>query len=311
MTTTDAGTPTEDPRRHPTHRPRSCSRPWCRLVVAAARQRQGRRRPPRPPATGAAATTAPARRLRHHRRDRRRRRPPRRRAGAPPTAATTARRRGGGKIIVGSADFPESQLLAQIYGQALAAAGFDVDYQLAIGSREVYYKAIENGEIDLVPEYTQLLLSFLTGPERRRRRQRRGAGRRAGRALPDALEVLTPSTAEDKDVIVCTEDAADKYNLTDRRACSPSSTDHHRRAARVRDPLAVRPRRLQGDLRRRVQVVRAARRPPSPTPVGRPDRLRQPVLDDVGDHDRRLRGARGRQEHGANEAVLPLCGPRS
>ena len=66
-------------------------------------------------------------------------------AGATPTTASSASTPtsggAGGTVIVGSADFPESQLLAQIYGQALAKAGFDVDYQLAIGAREVYYKA--------------------------------------------------------------------------------------------------------------------------------------------------------------------------
>ena len=34
-------------------------------------------------------------------------------------------------------------------------------------------------------------------------------------ALPDGLEVLTPSSAEDKDTIVCTQDVVDEHNLTD------------------------------------------------------------------------------------------------
>ncbi len=123
----------------------------------------------------------------------------------------------GGSITVGSADFSESQLLAQIYGQALAAVGFDVSYELAIGSREVYFSAIESGEIDLVPEYTNSLLSFVL----------RAADPNAvveatnveeqitalGEALPDGLQVLTPSTAEDKDVIVCTAEAAEEFGL--------------------------------------------------------------------------------------------------
>jgi osmoprotectant transport system substrate-binding protein len=120
-----------------------------------------------------------------------------------------------GAITVGSADFPESQLLAQIYGQALAAAGFDVSYELGIGSREVYLGAIEDGEIDLVPEYTGSLLSFLTAPDVPETETVDDQLSALGDALPDGLEVLTPSTAEDKDTMVCTQEAVDEYGLTD------------------------------------------------------------------------------------------------
>jgi osmoprotectant transport system substrate-binding protein len=124
----------------------------------------------------------------------------------------------GGSIVVGSADFPESQLLAQIYGQQLEAAGFDVSYELGIGAREVYFAAVENGEVDLVPEYTNSLLSFVLRrddpdalPDATNVEEQVAA---LGEALPDGLEVLTPSTAEDKDVIACTEDAAAEFGLT-------------------------------------------------------------------------------------------------
>ena len=125
---------------------------------------------------------------------------------------------GGGAITVGSADFPESQLLAQIYGQALAAAGFDVDFQMAIGAREIYFGAIADGEIDLVPEYTNSLLSFVIRqsdpnalPEATNVEEQVAE---LGEVLPDGLEVLTPSTAEDKDVIVCTSEVAEEFGLT-------------------------------------------------------------------------------------------------
>jgi osmoprotectant transport system substrate-binding protein len=144
-------------------------------------------------------------------------------AGSTPTSGA------GGAITVGSADFPESQLLAQIYGQALAAAGFDVDYQMAIGAREVYYKAIDSGEIDLVPEYTNSLLSFVL------RLKDPNALPTAtnvdeqitelGTVLPASLVVLTPSTAEDKDVIACTAEAAEKYSLTDLSSLAKASKD--------------------------------------------------------------------------------------
>lgn len=118
-----------------------------------------------------------------------------------------------GTIVVGSANFPESELLAQIYGQALAAAGFDVDYQLAIGSREIYFNAIAGGEIQLVPEYTNSLLSFLLAPELPDAADTGEQLVALAEALPDDLTVLTPSVAEDKDTLVCTAGVAEEHGL--------------------------------------------------------------------------------------------------
>ena len=151
-------------------------------------------------------------------------------AGVTTTAASGASTpAGGGTVVVGSADFPESQLLAQIYGQALAKAGFDVEYQLAIGAREVYFKAIESGEIDLVPEYTNSLLSFVLRLEDPNALPKatnvESQLTELAAALPPTLEVLTPSTAEDKDVISCTKEAADKYSLTDLTSLGAASKD--------------------------------------------------------------------------------------
>jgi osmoprotectant transport system substrate-binding protein len=144
-------------------------------------------------------------------------------AGGDGTTATSAAGggtapMGSGSIVVGSADFPESQLLAQIYGQSLAAAGFDVSYQLGIGAREIYFDAVESGEVDLVPEYTNSLLSFVlrrddpeATPDAANVEEQVAA---LGEVLPEGLEVLTPSTAEDKDVIVCTAETAEEFSLT-------------------------------------------------------------------------------------------------
>jgi len=119
-----------------------------------------------------------------------------------------------GTITVGSAAFPENELLAQIYGQALTAAGFDVDFELNIGSREVYIPAIESGEIDLLPEYTGNLLNYFTDPDSDATTVDEQVAA-LGESLPDGLEVLTPSTAEDKDVLTCTQDAVDEHDLSD------------------------------------------------------------------------------------------------
>ena len=63
-------------------------------------------------------------------------------------------------IHVGSFDFPESVLLAQLYGQALTNAGFHVTFSLNLGSREFVEPILEQGYLDLVPEYAGSALQF-------------------------------------------------------------------------------------------------------------------------------------------------------
>jgi osmoprotectant transport system substrate-binding protein len=65
-----------------------------------------------------------------------------------------------GKITVGSADFGESEIIANMYSRALKKAGYDVTDKFKIGTREVYIKSIENGEVDVVPEYIGTLTEY-------------------------------------------------------------------------------------------------------------------------------------------------------
>lgn len=137
--------------------------------------------------------------------------------GSTPPGTGTGGGGGGGSLTVGSANFPESELLAQIYGQALEAEGYDVSYQLNIGDRTAYYSAIEAGEIDIVPEYTNSLLSFVLAADDETPTATNVEEQLAAldEALPEGLEVLTPSEAEDKDTIVCNQETADEHSLTD------------------------------------------------------------------------------------------------
>lgn len=64
-------------------------------------------------------------------------------------------------ITVASFDFPESRLLAELYGQALASAGYPVEPAVELGSREVVEPALEQGLVDMVPEYAGSALNFL------------------------------------------------------------------------------------------------------------------------------------------------------
>ncbi|MCW2593526.1 MAG: Periplasmic glycine betaine/choline-binding protein [Mycobacterium sp.] len=117
----------------------------------------------------------------------------------------------GGQVIVGSADFTESQLIGSIYSQALQAAGVQTKEQFNIGSREVYIQALKDGSVDLVPEYTGALLSYLDPKSTAATPQ--AVNSELATKLPSGLGMLTPSPAEDKDVVAVTQATADKYKL--------------------------------------------------------------------------------------------------
>jgi osmoprotectant transport system substrate-binding protein len=123
---------------------------------------------------------------------------------------------GGTSVVVGSANFSESALLAEIYAGALEADGMDVSTKLNIGSREVYIKAIEDGSIDVVPEYTGVLRDYFLagegGSEGGEASDAQGVYDELVEAVPEGLVVGDYSEAEDKDALVVTQET-DEYDL--------------------------------------------------------------------------------------------------
>lgn len=134
------------------------------------------------------------------------------------TACGSSNPLGGGEIsgdlktlTVGSADFTESKIIAEIYAQALEANGFDISRQFGIGSRETYIPAVQDRSIDLIPEYTGNLLQYfdeetdVTTPD--------AVVLGLLRALPGDLSILFPSPAEDKDTVAVSAETAQRWNL--------------------------------------------------------------------------------------------------
>lgn len=117
-----------------------------------------------------------------------------------------------GTVVVGSNNFAESTLLADIYGEALRAKGLKVSYKHNIGSRETTYGLMKNGSITVLPEYNGSLLAYLD-PE---------AGQESAQAVNEAvkakldkkLTLLESSPAEDKDSVSVNAATAKKYGLT-------------------------------------------------------------------------------------------------
>jgi osmoprotectant transport system substrate-binding protein len=117
-----------------------------------------------------------------------------------------------GTVVVGSANFPENELLAEIYIQALQAKGIKVTPKLNIGSREVYYPQIEKGTISIIPEYNGTLLTVAVDPKSTAKSTAQVDAALAAK-LPSTLEVLNPATAQDSDSVTVTAATAAKYHL--------------------------------------------------------------------------------------------------
>ena len=63
-------------------------------------------------------------------------------------------------IKIGSDNFYESKLVAEIYAQVLANAGYPVERKFGLGSRQERIPAMDAGQVDLVPEYVGSGLGF-------------------------------------------------------------------------------------------------------------------------------------------------------
>lgn len=121
---------------------------------------------------------------------------------------------GDDSITVASFDFPESELLAELYGKALSGGGYDVESVHRAGPRELVEPALARGLVEVVPEYAGTAVEFLS------------LGAVDGSADPaanhDALEralagrdlaALAPAGAEDRNTLVVTEGTATRFGL--------------------------------------------------------------------------------------------------
>jgi osmoprotectant transport system substrate-binding protein len=117
----------------------------------------------------------------------------------------------GTSLTVGSANFPENVVLAEIYAEALKAQGATIKTKLNIGSREKYYPALKSGSLDLFPEYSGTILTYLDKDATATTPDDVYTALKA--ALPSNLVALEKSDAQDSDAIVVTKATADKYGL--------------------------------------------------------------------------------------------------
>ncbi|MFC9354583.1 ABC transporter substrate-binding protein [Arthrobacter sp. NPDC057013] len=143
--------------------------------------------------------------------------------GDPMSTSNTQAAGSGDSIIVGSADFPESQLIAKIYAEALKAKGVQVTEKPSIGSREVTIPALKDGSIDLMPEYGGALLQYLDPKTKAVTSEE--VTKELEAKVPAGLTQLTASKAQDKDVLAVKKDIAGKYNLKSTSDLKPAAKE--------------------------------------------------------------------------------------
>jgi osmoprotectant transport system substrate-binding protein len=117
-------------------------------------------------------------------------------------------------IQLASFDFSESELLAQVYGQALGQHGYPVEQVVQLGSREVVAPALEQGKVDMVPEYLGSALNFLNDRDRVATADPAQTHARLEQAFaPRGVSVLAYARAQDRNGFVVTGDLARRHNL--------------------------------------------------------------------------------------------------
>ena len=119
-----------------------------------------------------------------------------------------------GTVTVGSDNFAEAQIVGEMYAQVLENAGYTVERQLDIESREVRLPAMENGEIDIAPEYLASLLSVLDPNASPTADPGQVATELEPLLTEMGLETLEPSDVVDTNAFVVTQETADEFGLT-------------------------------------------------------------------------------------------------
>ena len=122
---------------------------------------------------------------------------------------------GGGGLTVTAANYPESNILAQIYGQALEAADIDEDVSVEenYGARRALLNGLEDGDVGLTPEYVGALLNELEGPDTATADTAEDVALLQDALAGEDLVAFEPSEAQDVDALAVTQETADELGI--------------------------------------------------------------------------------------------------
>jgi osmoprotectant transport system substrate-binding protein len=118
-----------------------------------------------------------------------------------------------GTVKVGSTNFGEQEIVAEMYAQVLESAGAKVERKFKLGSREVVEPALEKGDIDVYPEYLGTYTLFLDKNATVLSDPVKAVAALNKLANPKGVSLLDPAPAEDRNGFVVTKATADKYKL--------------------------------------------------------------------------------------------------
>ena len=130
--------------------------------------------------------------------------------------------RGGNEIVVGvSGAFAENQLVAEMYAQVLEHAGYTVEREEDLRSRESSQNALESGRIDVKPEYLSSLLLFMDPNAEASEDPAEVAGQLRERLRSRGVTLLAPSRAQDTNQFVASAATARRFGLTTMSSLAP------------------------------------------------------------------------------------------
>jgi osmoprotectant transport system substrate-binding protein len=131
-----------------------------------------------------------------------------------PTVSDPVMRTDPGALIVASFDFPESEILANVYAEGLRARGYPVRVLEGVGPRELVEPALHRGLVDIVPEYAGSALAFLSLGANDGTSSTADTVAQLRQVLAGrGLTALEPAEAQDANAVVVTRDTADMLRL--------------------------------------------------------------------------------------------------
>ena len=128
-------------------------------------------------------------------------------------------------VKIGSKNFTEQFVVAEIYAQALEKAGIEVERRLNLGATLVAHTALTNGDIDLYPEYTGTALAAVVKGDLS------GSADKIYGEVKDYYEknlkltLLAPTAINNGYAIIMLPETAEKYKLKTLTDLGPISKD--------------------------------------------------------------------------------------
>ena len=142
-------------------------------------------------------------------------------SSSPSTPAASS----GPSVSIGSTNFPEQVIVANLYADVLTHAGAKVTLRTNLGTREAVEPALASGQLDLYPDYVGSLLLFLNPADTSVATQTSTAVPALKSLLgPHGVTVLQPSSALDTNVFAVTHATASKYHLTTLSSLAPAAS---------------------------------------------------------------------------------------